>query len=181
MTLRSDSYSTAVEVTAWTRHLLDGQSSFNSTTRPSGTELDKFIDRASGVLNVALSATGLAVPITNSTAKLACDDWVSAQAAQYVEMTQRGGGYSDAEGSRTGYFKGLYGRAKEFADAEAGGMRLLGCTLKYALHDGLISTGQPAISERIDDEDETLRQPIFTRARHSDPTIVDSEFAESEE
>jgi hypothetical protein len=49
------------------------------------------------------------------------------------------------------------------------------------LHDGLISTGQPAISERVDDEDESLRQPIFTRAKHSDPEVEDSEFAESED
>ena len=33
MTLRGDSYGTVAEVTAYTRHLLDGQSAFNSTTR----------------------------------------------------------------------------------------------------------------------------------------------------
>ena len=46
MTLRLDSYASVAEVTAFTRHLLDGQSAFNSTTRPTVTELEKFIDRA---------------------------------------------------------------------------------------------------------------------------------------
>ena len=32
MTIRADSYSTTSEVKAFTRHLLDGQSTFNSTT-----------------------------------------------------------------------------------------------------------------------------------------------------
>src|SRR5512145_2945202 len=107
MAIRADSYSSTSEVKAFTRHLLDGQSAFNSTTRPTGTELEKFIDRASGVLNLALGGGGFAPSsvIANSTAKLACDDWVTSRAAEYVELTQRGTGYSDAEGSRTAAFR----------------------------------------------------------------------------
>jgi hypothetical protein len=56
MAIRGDSYSSTGEVKAFTRHLLNGQSNFNSTTRPTVTELEKFIDRASGVLNLAASA-----------------------------------------------------------------------------------------------------------------------------
>jgi len=58
MAIRADSFSSTSEVKAFTRHLLDGQSAFNSTTRPTATELEKFIDRASGVLNVAIARAG---------------------------------------------------------------------------------------------------------------------------
>ena len=60
MTLRADSYGSTGEVKAFTRHLLDGQTAFNSTTRPTQADLDKFIDRTSGVLNIALASSGFA-------------------------------------------------------------------------------------------------------------------------
>ena len=103
MAIRADSFSSTSEVTAYTRHLLDGQSSFNSTTRPTVTEMEKFIDRASGILNVAISNEGFTPSDVygNSTAKLACDDWVTQKAVMYTELTQRGTGYSVEEGSRT--------------------------------------------------------------------------------
>jgi len=168
MTIRGDSYSSTGEVKAFTRHLLDGQSGFNSTTRPTATELEKFIDRASGSLNLALAKQGLTTPITtsvNSTAKLACDDWVTAQAAMYVEMTQRGVGYSSADGSRTGYFKGLYGRADEFAKENVVGFKRLG--VGHAVP-GVTFTGLDAESERADPDDTSLAQPIFKRGQFDD-------------
>jgi hypothetical protein len=59
MTLRADSYSSVNEVLAFTRYHLDGQNAFNSTTQPTVTEVEKFVDRASGLLNVALKGEGL--------------------------------------------------------------------------------------------------------------------------
>src|SRR5512145_717779 len=141
MTLRTDSYSSAAEVTAFTRHLLDGQSAFNSTTRPSLTALEKFVDRASGVLNVALEGAGITSPITNSTAKLLCDDWVTMQASMYVEMTQRGMGFGGEEGSRVSYFKGLYTRANEFVKENALGLKRMGVGVQNTVSAGLIFTG----------------------------------------
>ena len=163
MTIRSDSYSSTGEVKAFTRHLLDGQSAFNSTTRPSATELEKFIDRASAALNLSLAKTGLSPSgvRANSTAKLACDDWVTAQAAMYVEMTQRGTGWSDAQGNRTSYFKGLYGRADEFTKGNALGFKRLGVTVSAPMSQGLTFTGLDALDERADPDDTALAQPKF--------------------
>ena len=62
MTLRGDSYGTSDEVLAFTKHLLSGEETFNAATRPTDTEVDKFIDRASGILNVALEGVGLTTP-----------------------------------------------------------------------------------------------------------------------
>ena len=160
MAIRSDSYSSTSEVKAFTRHLLDGQSGFNSTTRPTATELEKFIDRASGSLNVALAKQGLTTPVSNTTAKLSCDDWVAAQAAMYVEMTQRGVGFSGAEGSRTSYFKGLYGRADEFAKENVVGFKRLGVGHAVA---GIAFTALDAESERADPDDTSVAQPAFKR------------------
>ena len=167
MTIRSDSYSSTSEVKAYTMHLLDGQTAFNSTTRPTGTQLEKFIDRASGLLNVALSGEGLAVPITNSTAKLACDDWVTNQSAAYVELTQRGAGFDGTENTRPGSFLNLNESAQDFAEAMALGFKRLGVTVSDKVSDGLQFTGLDAKSERSDPDDSTLRQPFFERGQFS--------------
>ena len=162
-------YSSLAEVTAFTRHLLDGQTTFNSDTRPAGIEVSKFIERASSILNVALEGVGLDTPITQATAKSACDDWVTARAVRYVEMTQRGVGYSGEEGSRSPGFGNLFGEAAKFAAEVALGFKRLGVTVSYKSSDGLQFTGMDAISERADPDDSTLRQPVFRRGLYDEP------------
>lgn len=168
MTLRADSYGSTSEVKANTRHLLDGQSTFNTTTRPTLTELEKFIDRASGILNVALRGVGLSVPITNSTAKLSCDDWVVNHATAHVEMTQRGAGFSEDQNTRAGSFMALNESAQEFAAMMAIGFRRLGVTVSDKVSDGLQFTGLDARDQRSDPDDSTLRQPRFERGKFDD-------------
>lgn len=175
MTIRADSYSSTSEVKAMTRHRLNGQASFNSTTRPSGTELEKFIDRASGVMNIALAQHGFlpANVITNSTAKLSCDDWVTMQAAKYVELTQRGTGFSDQEGSRIGAFKGLYKDAEIFVDMNKLGFQRLGVTQAFPLSAGLQYTGLTDQADRTDPQDSTLEQPFFRRRQFDFPKAAE--------
>ena len=47
MAIRSDSYSSIAGIVSGTRHLLDGQTTFNSTTIPTVTEVEVFVDEAS--------------------------------------------------------------------------------------------------------------------------------------
>ena len=171
MTIRADSYSSTSQVKAFTRHLLDGQTSFNSTTRPTGTELEEFIDSASGVLNVSLAQRGFmpSAVKSNSTASLMCGDWVRMQCVKYVELTQRGTGYSDAEGSRIGAFNGLYKSADDFVERNKLGIQRLGVTQAYKLSDGLQFTGLDAPVNRTDRTDESLAQPMFTRNQFEFP------------
>ena len=164
MAIREDSYSSAAEVTAYTRHLLDGQTLFNSTTRPTVTDLEKFIDRASGVLNVAIAGEGFTPSAVygNSTSKLSCDDWVTMKATKYVELTQRGTGYSAEEGSRTAAFS-MTKDAQEFAEVNAIGFIQLGITQGIKLSDGLAFTGQDKQVDRPDRTNTSLEQPYAER------------------
>jgi hypothetical protein len=164
MAIRSDSFSSVVEVMGFTRHLLDGKVAFDDYTRPTKTEIEKFIDRASGVLNVALSSKGFSPSAVylNSTAKLACDDWVTQKAVKYTELTQRGTGYSDEEGSRTKAFS-MNEDACEFVDSMALGLINLGISQSRKLSDGLAFTGMGIHSDRSDIDDTTKEQPLFTR------------------
>ncbi len=156
-------YSSIAEVTAFTRHLLDGQPGFNSTTRPTAGDVTAFLRRCGGALNTALRGAGFQVPITNGTAKLACDDWVTARATELVELTQRGTGYSSKEGSRTGAFAGLHKSAADFAKENAIGFANLGVPRDKASGKGLLFTGQTAQADRGDPYNTGLEQPAFTR------------------
>lgn len=172
MAIRGDSFSSVAEVVAFTRHLLDGQSTYNSTTRPTVTEVEKIVDRASGVLNSALANVGfspLAV-YANSTAKLACDDWVAQESAKQVELAQRGTGYGGNEGSRVAAFNLKRVNASDFIDSQKLGFVRLGIAQNYKMSDGLAFTGLDAQSVRTDPTDTSLEQPKFTRGQWDDET-----------
>lgn len=165
MAIRGDSYSSVAEVTAYTRHLLDGEAAFNDVTRPSLTEVEKFIDRASGVLNMAIWQAGFNPTNVraNSTAKLPCDDWVTNQAAKYVELTQRGTGWSDEQGSRLAGFN--QASAYDYVMDYALGWKRLGITVTDPVHQGLTFTALEPYDDRADPDDTGLEQPHFRRAQ----------------
>jgi|SRR3990167_6470110 len=169
MTLRGDSYGTVAEVLAYTRHLLDGENNFGNATRPTLTEVEKFIDRASGALNTALNTRGLKTPVTNSTAKLSLDDWVVSKAVAYIELTQRGTGYGEGEGNRAARFVSLNADALVFVKQAELGFKRLGVTENYRLSDGLAFTGQTAQADRADPDDSALEQPKFARGLFDNP------------
>lgn len=173
MTIRADSYSSTDEIKAFTRHLLAGQSGFNSTTRPTLTEMEKFIDRVSGVLNVALSQAGFRPSDfrSNSTAKLMGDDWVTTQAVKYTELTQRGTGYSEGDGSRIAGFSGLYKAAADFINDNRLGIQRLGVSQSYSQSQGLQYTGLESQNIRTDPADESLEQPNFRRNQFDVPGV----------
>ncbi len=150
MSLRSDSYGTVEDVRALTRHLLDGAESFDAFTRPTLDDVEGMIDRWSATLNVALLNRGITVPVSNAIAKQMCEQWVIRKAAAEVELTQRGTGWNDDEGSR---IRAL--RPDDMGDdlalriAEA--LRQQGELTPGRAHAGLTFTGDPT--------------PIFTRGQ----------------
>lgn len=163
MAIRGDSYGTVDEVTAVTRHLLAGEEEFNTDTRPTKTEVEKFIDRASSYLNTAFKGIGLTTPIVNSTAKLLCDDWVVYRSSMYVELTQRGVGWTDDDGSRIAAFRGISGDAMEFAKWLREGFTELGVGVTTASSEGLQFTAINKHSQRSDPDSTTREQPVFRR------------------
>ena len=165
-------YGSVLEVVAFTRHLLDGEMTFNGLTYPKDTDVSTMLNRACGVLNSALAAAGFATPITQATVKLALDDWVVQRTVEYVELTQRGVGYSDGEGSRTAAFHNLSGSAKKFVEENILGWNRLGATLTYQKSAGLSFTGMDAQSQRADPDDNTLEQPMFTRRQFEDTSTT---------
>lgn len=168
MAIRGDSYSTVDEVIALTRHMLDGEATFTANTRPTETEVEKFIDRASGILNLAYVGAGFTVAdvAANSTAKLPADDWVTVRAAQFVELTQRGAGYSDEENPRIGQLSNMMVDAQKFVESQRAGLIELGISIAgRPAYEGLTFTGLTAHKDRVDPDDTGIVQPFFRRGQ----------------
>lgn len=166
MAIRSDSFSSIDEVVAFTRHLLDGNTSFNTTTRPTLLNVEKFIDRASACINIALYQEGFtpSAVYANAVAKLVCDDWVTMMATKYVELTQRGTGYNANEGSRTAAFD-LQKEASDFVCDHALGFQRAGITRTVQMSAGLEFTAMDVQSQRSDPDDTGKEQPFAIRGQ----------------
>lgn len=165
MAIRDDSYGSTGEVQAYTAHLLDGESAFNTTTRPTGTQVEKFLDRASSYVNLALRNYGFSTPVTNSTAKLMLDDWVVNKATEFVELTQRGAGFNDGEGARSSVFSNMADEAMNFVKKNELGLKRIGVTVSERKSEGLAFTGLDDQDERSDPDDSSLEQPFFRRGQ----------------
>ena len=166
MAIRADSYSNTTGVLAWTRHLLEGQTKFNTTTRPTATEVVSFIDEASGVLNLSLTQGGFntAAVRANSTAKLACDNWVRAWGVSFVELTHPMQGLTGS-GSRVELLQSMHGSALDFVDSYTKGFKQLGITQTYSDSNTIKFTGETVQTSRTDPDDTSLEQPKFKRGQ----------------
>lgn len=165
MTIRGDSYSSVAGVLAWTKHLIEGQVTFNTTTRPTLTEVESFVDEASGVLNLALAQAGFnTVSLrANTTAKLACDSWVRSWGVSFVELTHPMQGFGGDTTNRITLLQGMHGRALEFVDDMTKGFKLLGVAQSHSDSNVVKFTGETAQGDRTDPVDSSLEQPYFKR------------------
>lgn len=168
-------YSSVSEVVPYCRMLLDGESTFNAFTIPTETEVASILARLSGVLNLALQRVGLAVPVTVTDAKLACDDWVTRYTVMNVRSMAPGLGYSDQNEDSMYSYKALMKSARDFAQENRLGFIQLGVTQDRKMSDGLAFTGMDAQDERTDPDDSTMEQPLFERNQWNNKTLSDED------
>ena len=168
-------YSSIDEITPYCRMFLDGEISFSDSTAPTETEVTAVIDRLCGVLNMALQRQGINAPITNSTAKLACDDWVTRFTVNEVKRMAPGVGFSDQNENTVTSYKGLIDSAMQFAKDNRLAFVDLGVAQTRKLSDGLAFTGQDEQSDRSDRDDSSLEQPLFERHQFDGTSAYDEE------
>ena len=154
-------YSSMAEVMPYCRMYLNGEVTFNGDTVPTDVEVEAVIGRMCGVLNMALQREGVAIPITNTTAKLTCDDWVTRFSVNKIKRMSPGVGYSDENQDTMGSYKGLIDSAMQFAKDNQLAFIDLGISQTHKASDGLAFTGQDVQSDRSDRDDSSLEQPIF--------------------
>ena len=163
MAIDSNSYSSVDDVYAMTRHVLSGETTFDTSTVPTLAEVESFIDDVSSLLNDAVASFGFTVPISTAGPLRSCDLWVRLKAAALVELTQRGSGFDESESSRVNMLVRFFDEAFNFVKMRAEGWKNQGVTVSDAMYQGLTFTAFDKHSERTDKDSTTLEQPKFRR------------------
>lgn len=157
MAILANSYGSDAEVAALVPRYTTG-GAFTSSTRPTLTQVEKFLDRVSSVLNVLLAEEGFVIPVTQADCKLALDDFAVAQASELAHAANGAGPYAPGnEEMRHGRsaFQIILREAAEFINKHADGFELLGATRTRSLTSGLACRTQ-------DDAGNDLH-PMFSR------------------
>ena len=165
MAIRADSWSSTTDVKSLVRHILDGETTFNSTTRPTNPEVEAFIDEASGLLNLALRTAGFdpATVKANSTATQAMDNWVRFKTVAFVNLVNPYQGWDGDDTNPARILMNLAGDAVDFISDYEQGLINIPSAQTVKASDGLQFTAIDAKSQRSDRSDTSLAQPKFER------------------
>ena len=138
MPIDSHSYSSVAAVAALAPLYTDA-GVFTATTRPTLTQVERFIDQVSGAVNVLLAAQGFEIPITQADAKAAIDGFVALEAVSYVEYANSAGPWVvDSQQMRASSPARIVLRDVEaFIASQALGFEALGATRTRTLTAGL--------------------------------------------
>ena len=138
MGIRSRSYGSTDEVAAMTPRFADATTRlFTSATRPTLAQVEKFIDRVSGILNILIAEQGFTIPVAQADAKLALDQFVIGQCADLVNYTNSAGRFFQDKNLTTGPWQAIQREAAEFIGKHAEGIAKLGATQAVAGLNGL--------------------------------------------
>lgn len=157
MAINANSYGSVAEVVPYTRIYLKGNATFTTDTRPTMTEVETAIDRASGVLNTALANEGLSTPVSQADAKRACDQWVVEQVVKMVAA------YGAQPEEMAYWLSSMYENAAAFVTDNVTGFKNLGVTAQDESSAALTFTGETVQADRADPDDTSIEQPSFTR------------------
>jgi len=129
MAISSNAYGSVDEVAALVRRYTD-EGNFTAETRPTEADVEGFINRTSAVLNVLLAEAGFAIPVSQSDAKQALDDFAVNQAVQLCHAANGAGPYAPgSEALRTQTPASIIlSEAEAFVSEHAAGLEALGAT-----------------------------------------------------
>jgi hypothetical protein len=141
MAIGANSYGSVAEVEALTGRYTNA-GSYDGTTRPTLTQVEKFIDRVSALLNMLLAEQGYEIPVSQADAKLVCDEFAVEQAVQLCHGANGAGPFAPGSEELRGRtaFRIISQEASVFVGEHAAGLGLLGATRTRALTFGLEAT-----------------------------------------
>lgn len=157
-------YGSVDEVAALCRWMLTGYATFGADTTPTSAQVETFLQRASALLDLALAQHGFSVPVTQATAKSACDEWVVERAVAMAELSYPTSG--DMLNEHALWLRdNMQRHATEFVKANANGFKNLGVPTSDDVSQGLVFTGETAQANRSDPDNTGLAQPKFKRGQ----------------
>lgn len=166
MSLDANSYGTVAGVAAYVQHMTNAGGTFDTTTQPTITQVESFIDQASDMLNGWLARSRYAIPVTQADAVKVLARYANLGAAGLCELSMRSAGYSaDDENKRENKFLKMFEMAEGYI--ASGALAALGASVSSS------SAPPPFAGFRVGGATvggQGLR-PIFTRTMFgNDPT-----------
>ena len=99
---------------------------FDTTTHPTLIQVEGFIDRVSGIVNVMLAQEGYAIPVVDADGALALDEFVNQIAAALCEEVNSAGRFFSEKAMDTGTFTMITQEAEAFIVQHSQGFEDLG-------------------------------------------------------
>lgn len=155
MAIGANSYGSVAEVAALVgRYTSDG--SLTEDTRPTLVQVERFIDRVSGVVNLILTEAGFTIPVTQADAVLVMAEFVVEEVIQLCHGANGAGPFAPGseELRRASPFRIITREAREFINGHAVALVRLGAARPY----GGIADGLQIYDTTQDSEDV---EPLF--------------------
>lgn len=150
MAISANSYGSAGNVAALVPKYANGSGVFDTTTRPTLTQVETYIDQVSGALNSMLAEQGFEIPVTQADVKQALEMFVNEEVASIAQGINGGGRFGPSNaGYTSSRFKLINDDINNYIKGNAIGFERLGAVR---------TSNNLDIAYNADD-----RQPIFQR------------------
>jgi len=161
MTVGANSYGTVLDVAALTNAYLNASNTFDTSTVPTLTQVEGWIDQVSGIMNTALAGQGFTIPVTQATAVLAIKSFVVESVADLAHAANMAGRYFTQSALDRGVtpMSAIRKQILEWVESFASGLESLG-----AARAG--ETGGGEVLYRSYDNAGDEITPIFQRKQH---------------
>jgi len=171
MSIGANSYGSVADVAALVRRFTNN-GSFDTTTVPTLTQVERFIDIVSGSLNIALSGEGFTIPVSQADAKAALDGVVTEAVSDLVQAANSTGRFFTDKAIERGVspMRAIRREMSEWVEEQIAGFAALGVSRSGGTSSGILS--------RDSDEDGNEVSPLFTRRGFGG---VNTSLGESEE
>ncbi|MCP4933355.1 MAG: hypothetical protein GY927_03915 [bacterium] len=128
MAINANSYGTVAQVEAECKQFVSKSGIFSSTTNPTLTVVEDYLDRVSAALNVSLANQGFSIPVSEEQPKIVLDNYAIEQAAKMGRSVNRAALAGARRGAGVASEGTVMSRAREFIEENAPGMEALGAT-----------------------------------------------------
>ena len=184
MGIGANSYGSVAEVEALVPYYATATgNTFSTSTRPTLAQVEKFIDRVSGILNIILTNEGFSIPVSQATAKLALDDFVVTWTVAYTHSANRAGPFSPEKREVRGElsFRAIMDEAKSFVKEFSRGLEWLGVTRTHRRGEGLYAGGISVTGKDTFEDDTDRVLPAFTRDLQRPSELAQSQDLSAED
>lgn len=156
MAIGANSYGSVADVAALTRRFTNN-GSFDTTTVPTLTQVERFIDVVSGSLNMALAGEGFTIPVSQADAKAALDGAVTEAVSDLVQAANSSGRFFTDKALERGVspMRAVRREMSEWIEEQISGFAALGVSRVSGTTSGILS--------RDSDESGDAVAPLFER------------------